>query len=292
MLQSKTNPCVVCARATGAGLSPWHRQCPTCLYESADLAPGINSGERHQELDEADREIGLKAIRLENFRVIVDLMDRHGVPARGRVLDVGCAHGWFLEAARTRFSVLGIEPDDAVRTRTLQKSLPVLAGYFPDALAAGDTFHAIVFNDVIEHIPSIDAALAACHARLEAGGILVLNLPSSRGFFYRLSKLFARIRWHGPFDRMWQKDLPSPHVHYFNEKNLAALVGRHGFDQVECFGLATLHARGLLARLRCVGKVHPLALYAQYAAILCAMPLVNLFPRDIVVCVFRKQPGR
>lgn len=90
------------------------------------------------------------------------------------------------------------------------RGLPVRPGYFPDALTPDESFDAIVFNDVIEHIPDIASALDACNARLSENGLLVLNLPNSRGFFYRLSKIFARLGWRNPFNRLWQKDLPSP----------------------------------------------------------------------------------
>jgi SAM-dependent methyltransferase len=166
--------------------------------------------------------------------------------------------------------------------------LPVREGYFPDALREGERFDVIVFNDVIEHIPDIHAALAACHARLIEEGILILNLPNSAGFFYRLSKLFSKVGWPGPFDRLWQKDLPSPHVHYFQPGNLARLVGKHGFVQVHSQELPSLRAKGLLERMRCAGNIAGPALYLQYAAVLCTIPLLRAFPSDIVVSVFRK----
>jgi hypothetical protein len=124
--------------------------------------------------------------------------------------------------------------------------------------------------------------------RLSDGGILVLNLPSSRGFFYRLSRLFARVGLPGPFERMWQKDLPSPHVHYFNASNLATLVGRHDFTLLQSFTLPSLRASGLMERLSFVGKVSRPVLYAQYLGALCVIPLLRVFPSDIMVAIFRK----
>jgi SAM-dependent methyltransferase len=191
---------------------------------------------------------------------------------------------------RGSFDVLGVEPDAQVGTRAAARGLPVRAGYFPDVLQEGERFDVIVFNDVIEHIPDINGALCACRARLNDAGILILNLPSSKGLFYRLSKLVARLGWRAPFDRLWQKDLPSPHVHYFNSANLAALVGKHNFELVHCAELPALRAAGLLERLRCAANISPMSLYIQYAAILCALPLMRMFPSDIIVCVFRKQP--
>lgn len=281
--------CIVCGTATRAGLAPWHAVCQACHYESADLHPTINEQQAHQLVNEADRETALKELRQENFKAIASRASALAAPGAATLLDVGSAHGWFLEAASSRFTVLGIEPDAAVRAAAEVRGMPVRAGYFPDALHAGEQFDVIVFNDVIEHIPAIDDALAACHARLAAGGILMLNLPSSRGFFYRLSALFARLGWKGPFERMWQKDLPSPHVHYFDAKNLTSLVERHGFVRVASFELPSLRATGLMARLRFVGQVSKLALYTQFAAIMCAIPVLRLFPSDIIVCAYRKQ---
>ncbi|NVE01530.1 class I SAM-dependent methyltransferase [Massilia sp. BJB1822] len=281
--------CIVCAGNTEVGYSSWHRTCPVCRYESADLKPVINQSQAHGHVDEGDREIALKSLRAENFRIIVDRVNRLAPQSAARLLDVGSAHGWFLEQASSRFEVLGIEPDQVVGERAAARGLPVRLGYFPDVLERDERFDVIVFNDVIEHIPDIGSALDACHARLNQGGLLVLNVPSSRGVFYRLSKLFVRFKLHGPFERMWQKDLPSPHVHYFNESNLRTLVGRHGFEEKQGFELASLKASGLLERLRFTGGVNPAVLYAQYIVLRCVIPFLNLLPSDIVVGIYRRK---
>jgi len=280
--------CIVCGNTQVAGLAGWHATCPACHYESAALNVTINA-HNGPAVDEAEREAGLKALRLENFRTIVAWARRHVTAGRPRLLDVGSAHGWFLETAQGQFDVLGVEPDAVVGGRAAARGLPVRSGYFPDVLQDGERFDVIVFNDVIEHIPDIRSALEACHARLDAGGILILNLPNSRGFFYRLSKLIARLGWRAPFERLWQKDLPSPHVHYFNSHNLEQLVKGQGFDVAEAAELPALRAKGLLERLRCAGNVPVLSLYVQYVAIMCAIPVLRMFPSDIIVGVFKKK---
>lgn len=281
--------CIVCGNAQSVGLASWHAACRRCGYESAALEGAINASRTEVPLDEDKREVGLKALRQENFRDVVAVARRHARPGARRLLDVGCAHGWFLETARDHFEVLGIEPDAVVGGRTLARGLPVRPGYFPDALREGETFDIIVFNDVIEHIPDIGAALDACHARLADGGLLVLNLPNSAGFFYRLSKLFARAGWRGPFDRLWQKGLPSPHVHYFRPQNLGRLVAGHGFDLVHTRELPSVRAKGLRERMACTGELAGPSLHLQYAAVLCTIPLLRVFPSDIIVSVFRKS---
>jgi 2-polyprenyl-3-methyl-5-hydroxy-6-metoxy-1,4-benzoquinol methylase len=281
--------CIVCGAQQAPGLAEWHATCPSCDYESARLEGAINRVDAHASLNEEQREAGLKALRLENFAEIVAWAKKYAPPGARKLLDVGSAHGWFLESAHGSFDVLGIEPDDAVGSRAAARGLPVRQGFFPDALHEGERFDVIVFNDVIEHIPPIGSALQACAARLNDGGILILNLPNSHGFFYRLSKLFARFGWKSPFERLWQKGLPSPHVHYFRPENLATLVQANGFQLVRTAELPSLRAKGLLDRLRCAGGMSTLSLYAQYLAILATIPLLRAFPSDIIVCIFRKK---
>lgn len=280
--------CIVCGNTQTAGLAAWHTTCPACHYESAALSVAINKP-TEVEINEAEREAALKALRLENFRAIVQYARRHVRPGARRLLDVGSAHGWFLETAREHFDVLGIEPDAVVGSRAAARGLPVRAGFFPDVLQADERFDAIVFNDVIEHIPDIRSALDACRQHLTDDGILILNLPNSRGFFYRLSKLIARLGWRMPFERLWQKEMPSPHVHYFSSDNLSRLVAPRGFELVDCAELPSLRARGLRERLSYAGKVSTLSLWLQYALIMCAIPVLRVFPSDIIVCIFRKK---
>lgn len=282
--------CIVCSAPLQAGLSGWHHTCPSCAYESAELAVAINQAAEHAEIDEDVRETSLKALRQDNFRHIIALTRQFAAPGARSLLDVGSAHGWFLETAAGNFEALGIEPDEGVARRTAARGLPVRIGFFPQALADGEQFDVIVFNDVIEHIPDIRAALRDCHSRLAPDGILVLNLPSSRGLFYRLSKLFARFGMRGPFDRLWQKGMPSPHVHYFNPANLTRLVEREGFELRHSTELAAVKREGLWERLTVFGNVHPLKASLQYACIRWGLlPLMGLFPSDIIVCIYKKR---
>lgn len=280
--------CIVCGNTQTAGLASWHATCPACHYESAALSVAINK-HTEVEINEAEREAALKALRLENFRAIVQYARRHVRPGARSLLDVGSAHGWFLETARADFAVLGIEPDAVVGARAAARGLPVRAGLFPDVLKDDERFDAIVFNDVIEHIPDIRSALDACGRHLNAEGVLILNLPNSRGFFYRVSKLSARLGWRMPFERLWQKDMPSPHVHYFSTGNLARLVARHGFELVDSAELPALRAKGLRERLSYAGNVPRLALWLQYLVVMCAIPVLRIFPSDIIVGIFRKK---
>lgn len=282
--------CIVCGGSLNAPIADWHRYCPNCGYESAHLVMAINTQEPHARVDEDERAAGLMRLRQGNFKTILSILARQDLKHPAKLLEVGCAHGWFLEMAQKNFEVIGVEPDERIYRTAQAKSLPVRPGFFPEALSQDEIFDIIVFNDVIEHIPDISQALASCARHLSPGGLLCLNLPNSRGVFYRLAKTIAHLGLPGPFERMWQVGLPSPHLHYFNESNLRRIVEQAGFSEVEVKSLSSISSDGLMERIRYVGNPSPIKVWLIYLGILIAVPIIRWFPSDITVSFFRKSP--
>jgi len=252
------------------------------------LEPGINRQENHKTVNEDARAAGLKSLRQSNFAKLVEVL-KQVRPGQSRLLDVGCAHGWFLEATADDFEPLGIEPDEAVYKATAARGLPVRLGYFPEALHVDEKFDVIVFNDVFEHIPNSGQILAACHDRLTADGVLVLNLPSSRGLFYKVSKLLQRFGFGSFFERLWQKGMPSPHLHYFNTDNLCELLHKHKFSAVKKGTLPVLRLEGLYTRISCAGNMGALTVGFIYSCIAMALPALRVLPSDIIYVIAGKQ---
>ncbi|MBK5437903.1 class I SAM-dependent methyltransferase [Pseudomonas sp. TH32] len=281
------NVCPICSSNLSVGIQVWHFRCTSCGYEKGDLQPVINELSPHNLVNESVRATGLRDIRVGNFKKLIDVISSFK-PGGGKLIDVGCAHGWFLEAAMGKFETLGVEPDEAVFNVTSARGLPVRKGYFPDALKDGEMFDVIVFNDVIEHIPEIGGVLSECYERLNGGGLLVLNLPSSDGVFYKVSRLFCRVEKFGYFERLWQKDLPSPHVHYFNSKNLSELLTKNNFATIKTGTLPTLGLAGLYSRISCAGNLGAFSKAIIYCAVAASLPVLRLLPSDIVYVVAKK----
>lgn len=281
--------CPVCQKTLSRGNQPWHFVCSSCSYEMSILKPSINQTASHQPLDETARESGLRTIRNINFKVLLSKIGTF-TPLQGKLLDVGCAHGWFLELAQKQFKVMGIEPDQTIFNQASKLGLAVRMGYFPDVLDSVEKFDVIVFNDVIEHIPDIQAALQSCHHHLNAEGLLVLNLPDSRGIFYRLSKIFNSLGFSGFFNRMWQVGMPSPHVHYFKQQNLETLLTQQGFKISDSGRLETLSLTGLFTRLvYAQKKSNSLVTTILYCAICLVLPVLRILPADITYTIARRS---
>lgn len=281
--------CHVCECRMSAGLADWHQECPKCSYESADLKPAINENFAHTNIDENSRESGLRSLRVANFESLLQAVKKSGKNS-GKLLDVGCAHGWFLEAARKNgFDVLGIEPDVNVFNATAQRGLPVRQGFFPEILSKNEQFDVVVFNDVFEHIPDPNGLLAGCRDHLKPGGVLVLNLPNSKGVFYKCARLLAKIGLNGFFERLWQKGLPSPHLHYFSLENLNELLVNNGFEPIASGRLSTLRLKGLFTRISYTGNHTLFVRLVVYSVVALALPLLSIIPSDIVYMVAKKN---
>ncbi|WP_178114855.1 class I SAM-dependent methyltransferase [Pseudomonas saliphila] len=231
--------------------------------------------------------MGLEVLRKDNFRHLVQRLKTYK-DQDARLLEVGAAHGWFLSEAGKVFEVMGVEPDQAVFDHSDQRDR-MRFGYFPDALEADERFDIIVFNDVFEHIPDLTSVLNACHSHLTDNGLLLINLPSSSGLFYRLSRTLQCAGLAASFERLWQKDMPSPHVHYFSPDNLDQLVSRFGFTELERGALPTLRLKGLATRISYAGERGRVANAALTLAVASAIPLLRVLPKDITYSIYQKS---
>ena len=282
--------CPCCGAALSAPRAGFRRDCSACGFASAALPVDIAGAPRA--LAEDARAAGLAPLRAANFEVVLDRLDACGLPPGGELLDVGCAHGWFLDAARRRgHEVLGIEPDAAIAAQAQARGHRVLRGIFPDVLPPQRRFDAIVFNDVFEHLPDPRAAMAAVGAALRPGGLLAINLPSNRGALYRVALALRTLGWRGPHDRLWQVDFPSPHLSYFNPDALARLAVRCGLREVDRHVLPAVARAGLWQRIRCDAGASWLSSALAWSAVSAALPLLRHLPPDIVLQVFAPGPA-
>jgi len=257
----------------------WLYACPACRFLKADLPPGGG----------ADVE-GLDALRRENFEVVLDRLEPLVRSDKPRLLDVGCARGIFLDAARRRgIAGTGIEPDADAAAAAGRAGHDVRVGFFPEAVEPGKRVDIIGFNDTFEHLPDPSAALDVCRRLLEPGGILILNLPNSGGIFYRTAAVLDRLGLSFPLERLWQVHLSSPHLSYFNPQNLTRMAERHGFAEVGRGRLKTIRITGLWARIRAAPSPPLPVAGALYLGVVVLAPLLRLLPRDIILHFYRKR---
>jgi SAM-dependent methyltransferase len=260
-------------------------RCTSCGFFKSELAVLINLVTR---IDEEKRARALKSLRDAGFRQLLDACSDI-LPRGSTALDVGCAHGWFIEAARARgYLAVGIEPDVEIANRARAIGVELIIGLFPDALPENLTFDVITFNDVFEHLPDVNATLRSTCSRVNPGGLVVITLPVSDGLVFNLARLAARIGIKAPLERMWQKGLPSPHLSYFSRKTLLRVTKRTGLSVIRDGPVQAITAASLYDRIRYDRNVGRVRAAITYMAALAVLLIARAFPSDIHYFIFRK----
>lgn len=141
--------------------------------------------------------------------------------SRGRLLEVGPAAGYFLNAARVDFDVVGVEPSLwACRHIRERFNIEVHPGTMEAAaFLAPETFDAVVMMDVIEHLTDPQAALRRAAELLRPGGILHLVTPDIGGLMARL----CGRHWWG---------LRPAHLYYFDRVTLPRMLEQAGLETI------------------------------------------------------------
>jgi len=284
--------CPVCGKPFSNLRHEWLFVCSNCGLLASNIEPKIPEQAGPSLVDEARRAHGLADIRTRNNNIVLEHIQNILDGRSKRLLDVGSGLGFFLkQAAACGFDVSGIEPDANVVEESRKTGLQVRHGYFPHCLQSGETFDGIVFNDVLEHIPDLVNIFDACTTYLAPGGLLVLNCPNRRGVFYRIADLLDRVGVHGPFDRMWQRDIASPHVWYFKPDDLRRLGEQRGLTFAGTLNLLPITLRGVSHRIFHVRNQSVLMGATALLGTLLLTPFLAVLPRDISVVMLQKKPG-
>jgi 2-polyprenyl-3-methyl-5-hydroxy-6-metoxy-1,4-benzoquinol methylase len=146
----------------------------------------------------------------------------------GRILDLGCGAGTFLEAmGKLGHEIHGTELegpafDRAAAVPDLQLvSDELSAGCFPEK-----TFDVITIWHVLEHLPDPQYTLSCCQRFLKEDGLLIVEVPNAASWQGRL------------FAKHWLHLDPPRHLHQFNPVALERALERAGFSVVDRAGLS------------------------------------------------------
>ena len=216
-------------------------KCHNCSFYKSTLKPGFG------------REIeGIEEVRINNFKKIINIIKKYEENKKPKILEIGSGDGFFLEECKNQnIDVTGSEADkeqfEKLKMRfsnTKKISLPLEKNF-----NEFDKFDYIVFNDVFEHLENLDLVLDQLKKFLNLNGRIIINLPSSSGLIFKFSEFLNRLGISNFYNRLWQKDLSSPHLSYFNDTNLNMLFKNSGYNLVYSGYLDTVSKKGNFKRL-------------------------------------------
>jgi SAM-dependent methyltransferase len=162
-------------------------------------------------------------------------------PAAQKILEVGCGGGTFggLIKKSRNAEIWGVELDpeaakDAavVLDKVLVGDIIKLAPDLPD-----NYFDAIVFNDLLEHLPDPFSLLEKIKSKLAPGGAIVCSLPNVR-YLINLKKLL--------WDKQWLYEdegvLDKTHLRFFTAKSIARMFAALGYEVIKLEGINPINS--------------------------------------------------
>jgi SAM-dependent methyltransferase len=223
---SVLRPCPLCGSALSALVFETIRRCKKCglsfvsplgdyrgEHETAEyfLNDYLPLHESNRENSLAERRAHLAMIR-RHFRL----------PARPRLLDVGCALGFMLhEAQAAGWDAAGVETSDfAARYARESTGCPVYTGTLQQAALEDESFDVVTLMDVIEHVAEPRYLMDEIYRVLRPEGVLFIVTPNFASLFVRLYGSEA----YGIG--------PEEHVVYFRPGTLERLLQETGFRRI------------------------------------------------------------
>ncbi len=197
----------------------------------------------------------------------------------GRIYDVGCAAGFFLDEARKQgWSVKGVDISEQMAERARkQLSLDVAGGLFVEQPV--ETCDALTMWDYIEHVVDPAEELEHAAACLRPGGVLALSTGDVESVAARVS------------GSCWHLFTPRHHNFFFSRETLASYLARAGFATVYVghpggsYSLAYLLHK--LKTMTSAGTAHRAAAAAAGTRLARVRVPVNLFDIMTVIALRR-----
>ena len=160
-----------------------------------------------------------------NFKGYLSRMRQAGATG-GRLLEVGCAYGFFLEHAQTSFDALGIDVNEPAIAAARELGVRAECREFMQ-FKADAPFDVVCMWDTIEHLIDPRAYLEKARDVLAGQGYLFLTTGD-------IGSLMARMR-----GARWRMIHPPSHLNYFSRETMTRLLDRVGFDVVSIRSVGT-----------------------------------------------------
>lgn len=210
---SATIPVVRCAGCGLVFLNPRYDDARlTALYQDPQMFIGTIDPEGRSRSIANER-----PLRVSRFRDEVTALRRFRTG--GRLLDIGCGLGFFLEALGPDFDAIGLEWSAPVVQMMRDLPLKVHESRFPAQPFAPASFDIVSFHNMLDHLPDPAGALKIAHDLLVPGGLLMLSLVNFGG-------IAAKV--YGPGFRL----LGPNHLYYFTPRTLKRYLRQAGFTDM------------------------------------------------------------
>lgn len=156
------------------------------------------------------------------FSTSLNIIDR-AYPSRGRLLDIGCSHGFFLKMAEdSGWRASGIDLAKEAVAHATSKGLDVSVATLFEKKYEDEEFDVVTMLYVLEHLPEPMRYLNEIQRILKPGGILLARVPHTTPIVKTLSLLRIPNALY---------DAPS-HLSDFSPITISKMLKKAGFKSI------------------------------------------------------------
>lgn len=170
-----------------------------------------------------------------NMKKIFDKIVEDYNITSGRILDVGCGSGEFINIFKdSSFTAKGIDISEDGIKACRQKGLDAVVGNYL-SYDFDSKFSVIAFWDVLEHLQNPTSFLDRALKLLENNGIVIFKVPYFQSFDFLLTKIssrFATILLGAP-----------GHQQFYSESSILQMSKKAGFDHCTIKHLAGIRSK-------------------------------------------------
>ena len=168
----------------------------------------------------------------------------HRMKRGGRILDVGCAGGFFLNRyfAAGGWDKFGVEPSRYAAAMAESTGIKVFQGSLLSVSLPSEYFDIVTALDVLYYFPQPQQELRAIRAAMKPGGLLVLELALAE------TQLWRHARGWGRLAGSTRSLLHSGHLYFYNPASIAFLLRETGFQMPELLPLPGIRQRDTLRK--------------------------------------------
>lgn len=178
-----------------------------------------------------------KQMKIDTFLLRLKEIQKH--VKKGKVLDIGCATGFFLEAAKKLgYEPFGIELSEYSSSLAKNKfgTSAIFHGKLEDCDFTAETFDVITMFDLIEHVRVPAETLAHAARLLKPGGIIMITTPDNKSLS---SKVMGKKWTHYKKEHFYYFDRHS--LNYIAKKNKLELI--HSENSEKALNIDYLHTQ-------------------------------------------------
>lgn len=210
-------------------------RCPKCGLKSTDLKQDYDTFVMQyysQGYFTGEKEYGAysdyqkdKWFITQNMNKFLSKIQQH--KSSGKLLDVGCAMGFFVELAlRHGFDAYGFDPSEFASDKAIERlDGHIKKGTIQTVHYLPKTFDVIVLFDVVEHLSDPTKDIKKLLSLLKDDGIMVFATGNSDSQTARILK------------RRWTFYSPPQHLHFFTPHTFSTLLKRMNLRIVERFSI-------------------------------------------------------